>query len=115
MNGWKFKTVTIIVPTKDRDGNLLPDHETDVQAVVAEMVDHYGGATATKAQGAWKDPETGNVHLEDCTRVESWVDPGQHQLGKARAWSYCKTMARVLNQAEVALIIDGTYYGVKGE
>jgi hypothetical protein len=114
---WKFETVAIIVPSVTRDGQVWSREKHDnavghVRRMLAEM---FGGCTATKAKGAWRDPDTGLMSYESVTRVESWVDPAHVEGALSVLIEHAKRLRQEWDQGEVALVVGNSYYGITAE
>jgi hypothetical protein len=66
-------SISIYVPNKDRDDNMVSDHRNWVEEAVTLMCDINGGATAMPpVDGAWKN-ERGAVIREHPVVVYSYV------------------------------------------
>ena len=87
--------VTIYVPSRDRDGKPV-EFESWVTRILELLSQVGGGATRMPpAQGAWLNPDTQLLVIEDVTLVYSYVDGDAlvarlpafrgllHQMGRA--------------------------------
>lgn len=69
----------------------------------------FGGATASKALGAWVS-NSGSLVKEDVTLVFAYADQGKLEMSIDRIYMYCLNMKKQLSQEAIALEINGEMY-----
>lgn len=104
-------TLTVFFPTKDSAGTAIPKPRWrhDLREVQTVLATTFGGFTATKAFGGWKNPETGAIVVERVIRFEVFTDSDtiEKTAPDFRAW--IKKLGRHLGQGAMAYQIDGTF------
>lgn len=93
----------IYVPSKDADGQLLPDRDDLLDWLLVEMGREFGGATATQlteGRGSYKTAD-GVVVIEPITIVRSFcADAGSH---RARVRALARELKARARQESVAI------------
>ena len=103
-------TVKIYVPS-----TLNIDQKADnskwVDATLEFLATEYGGATATKALGAWVSADIGLVK-EGITLVMAYTNSNTLEATIERVYDYCVSMKLSLTQEAIALEVNGEMYFV---
>ena len=102
--------VTIYVPSRDRDGKPV-EFESSVAQILELLSQVGGGATRiSPAQGAWLNPDTQLLVIEDVTLVYSYVD-GDALVARLPAFrGLLHQIGRALNQGEVVIEVNERFY-----
>jgi hypothetical protein len=106
--------ITLYVPSRDRDGNPVPEFESWAMKALRLLSEIGGGATRMPPSlGAWLNPDTGTLIVEDVTLVYAYVDGDAlaARLGDLRALMH--GMGRALNQGEVVIEVNDTFYKIR--
>jgi hypothetical protein len=105
--------VTIYVPSRDRNGQPV-DFEAWVKKAMSLLSKVGGGATRMPpAVGAWLNPETSELIVEDVTLVYSYVD-GDILAARLRdIRAFLHGMGRALNQGEIIIEFNDTIYKIR--
>ena len=105
--------VTINVPSRDQDGEPV-DFEAWVARALEFLSQVGGGATRMPpAQGAWRNPHSGAVIIEDVTLVYSYIDGDALSARLADLRRLMHGMGRALDQGEVAIEINENFYKIR--
>jgi hypothetical protein len=105
--------ITIYVPSCDRDGNLV-EFESWVRKAMELLSEVGGGATRMPpAQGAWRNPESGRLVMEDVTLVYSYVDGDALAARLPDIRQFMHEMGRALSQGEVVVEVNDTFYKIR--
>ena len=103
----------IYIPNKDRDGAPV-DQTKWIDAALQLLTDVAGGATAMPpVTGAWRNPETGQVVIEEPVVVYSYVRPAPFVARLPDLAAFVRRMGRETNQGAVALEFDGNFFTVE--
>jgi hypothetical protein len=103
----------VYIPNKDRNG-VPADQAKWIDAALRLLSEMSGGATAMPpVTGAWRNPQTGELIIEEPVVVYSYVKPQQfaERLGELAA--FVRQMGRETNQGAIALEFDGTFFTVE--
>ena len=105
--------VTIYVPSRDRDGTPVEFESWVVRAM--EVLSQVGGGATRMppAQGAWLNPATEALVIEDVTLVYSYVDGDAFAARSADIRQLLHGMGRALNQGEVVIEVNNTFYKIR--
>ncbi len=105
--------ITIYVPSRDRDGKPV-DFESWVMSALEILSRVGGGATRMPAaQGAWLNPDTGALVIEEVTLVYSYVDGDALAARLADIRRFLHEMGRTLNQGEVVIEVNENFYKIR--
>ncbi|HXZ02860.1 MAG TPA: hypothetical protein VEI03_22920 [Stellaceae bacterium] len=105
--------ITIYVPSRDRDGASV-DFESWVVEALRLLSEIGGGATRLPpAQGAWLNPDTETLVIEDVTLVYSYVDGDALAARLSDIRQFLHGMGRALNQGEVVVEFNDTFYKIR--
>jgi len=105
--------ITIYVPSRDRDGRPV-EFETWVRRALELLSQVGGGATRMPpAQGAWLNPDTNALIIEEVTLVYSYVDGDALARRLSDIRQLMHEMGRSLNQGEVVLEVNETFYKIR--
>jgi hypothetical protein len=105
--------ITIYVPSRDRDGNPV-EFEDWVLRTLELLSQVGGGATRMPpAQGAWLNPESRALIIEEVTLVYSYIDADAllERLSDLRRLLH--EMGRALNQGEVVVEVNDRFYKIR--
>jgi hypothetical protein len=112
-NGTLF---VLFIPSKDKDGNDLPDQGMWADAAGDLLSTLFGGATAMPpARGKWLNEETGEIITEEVILVHSYAR-GSHASDEARIKALARflhRMGRETNQGEVAVVIGEVFHRIR--
>jgi hypothetical protein len=105
--------ITIYIPSRDRDGEPVEFENWIGRAM--ELLSQIGrGATRMPpAQGAWLNPETAALIIEDVTLVYSYVDGDALASRLADLRSFLHTMGRALKQGEIVIEFNDMLYKIR--
>jgi hypothetical protein len=102
----------IYVPNKDRDGAPV-DQATWIDAALQLLTEIAGGATAMPpVTGAWRNPQTGRVVIEEPVVVYAYVKPTPF-VARLPDMAAEQRMGRETNQGAIALEFDGNFFTVE--
>lgn len=90
------REASFVLPNHDNRGDLIPSVHLRIQG---ELIDAFGGYSATQVSGQWRDAETGRVYSDSSTRYTVgavWNDKLQRRFDAIAA-----TGARIAGQVEV--------------
>jgi hypothetical protein len=105
--------ITLYVPSRGRDGELV-DFEAWVLRALELLSAVGGGATRfPPAQGAWLNPETGMLIIEDVTLVYSYVDADAFAARLSDIRHFIHSLGRALNQGEVVVEFNDRLYKIR--
>jgi len=105
--------ITIYVPSRDRDGASV-DFESWVVEALRLLSEIGGGATRLPpAQGAWLNPDTETLVIEDVTLVYSYVDGDALAARLSDVRQFLHGTGRALNQGEVVVEFNDTFYKIR--
>jgi hypothetical protein len=103
----------VYVPNKDRDGAPL-EQEKWVTATLRLLTDIAGGATAMPpVTGAWRNPVTGAVIIEEPVVIYAYVKPAPFVQRLPELAAFVRQMGRETNQGAIALEFDGDFFTVE--
>ena len=105
--------ITIYVPSRDRDGKPV-EYESWVARVLELSSQVGGGATRMPpAQGAWLNPDTKTLVIEDVTLIYSYVDGDALAARLPALRQLLHEMGRALNQGEVVIEVNDRFYKIR--
>lgn len=105
--------VTIYIPSRDRNGAPV-DSESWVRNTLELLSQVGGGATRMPpAQGAWLNPVTAALIIEDVTLVYSYVDGDTLAARLPDIRRLMHGMGHALNQGEVVVEVNDTLYKIR--
>jgi len=110
----QYTQLLVFVPEGRREPTEVPVELQDrwVRDLLRLCSKEFGGATAYgRGVGAWKDEQSGKIHWDRVTVVETWIDLALPRLKQKRdrLVRALKKMRKELRQKEVACIIDGEW------
>ena len=105
--------ITIYIPSRDRDGAPVEFEDWVMQAM--QLLSQIGGGATRMppAQGAWLNPETEALIIEDVTLVYSFVDGDALAQRLRDVRRFMHAMGRALNQGEVVIEFNDTFYKIR--
>jgi hypothetical protein len=105
--------VTFYIPSCDRSGEPV-EYEEWVTGALHFLSEVGGGATRLPASlGAWLNPETGELIVEDVTLVYSYVDGEAFEQRLPAIRAFLHAMGKSLDQGEVVIDINETFYKIR--
>lgn len=100
--------VKIYVPsTVDVDKHF--DNSNQVDETLFFLSDLFGGATCTKALGAWVS-NSGELVKESVTMVFAFADQAQLEANIKEIYDYCLKLKISMTQEAIALEVNGELY-----
>lgn len=100
----------VYVPNKDKKGDPV-DQQPWVEKIMDVLSELCGGATAMPpVRGAWLNPETQSLVIEEPVLVYSFVDPETFIPGIKKLVDIVREMGQKTNQGQVAFEFDGVLY-----
>ncbi|MEA2817216.1 MAG: hypothetical protein QOI93_4917 [Rhodospirillaceae bacterium] len=103
----------IYIPNKDRDGAAV-DQAKWVSETLRLLAEVAGGATAMPpVTGAWRNPATGALIIEEPVVVYAYVKPDSFVNRLDELAAFVRRMGRETNQGAVALEFDGDFFTVE--
>ena len=103
----------VYVPNKDRDGAPV-DQAKWIDETLRLLADIAGGATAMPpVTGAWRNPETGALVIEEPVVVYAYVKPKPFVDRLLELSAFIRRMGRETNQGAVAMEFDGDFFTVE--
>jgi hypothetical protein len=103
----------IYIPNKDRDGTPV-DQAGWIDAALRLLSEISGGATAMPpVTGAWRNPQTGALIVEEPVVVYSYVRPASFAERLEELAAFVRRMGRETNQGAIALEFDGEFFTVE--
>lgn len=109
------KLFVLFVPSKDKDGNDLPDQDIWATAAADMFTRVFGGATEMPpAKGKWYNEQSDEIITEAVVLVHSYArDSAITHEALERIAAFCHRMGRETNQGEVALLVDGVFHRMR--
>ena len=103
----------IYIPNKDRDG-VPVDQAKWVDEALRLLAEVAGGATAMPPiTGAWRNPMTGALIIEEPVVVYDYVKPDSFVDRLQDLAAFVRRMGHETNQGAVALEFDGDFFTVE--
>jgi hypothetical protein len=103
----------VYIPNKDRDGKPVAQKEW-IEATLRLLSEVGGGATAMPpVTGAWLNPETDRMILEEPVVVYSYIRPADFVARLSDLVGFVKRLGRETNQGAVAIEWDGNFFTVE--
>jgi hypothetical protein len=103
----------IYIPNRDRDGAPV-DQATWIEGALRLLTDIAGGATAMPpVTGAWRNPQTEQLVIEEPVVVYAYVRPAQFVARLPDLSAFVRRMGRETNQGAIALEFDGNFFTVE--
>jgi hypothetical protein len=85
-----------------------------IDAALRLLTDIAGGATAMPpVTGAWRNPQTGQVVIEEPVVVYAYVKPASFVARLPDLAAFVRRMGRETNQGAIALEFDGNFFTVE--
>jgi hypothetical protein len=85
-----------------------------IDAALRLLTDIAGGATAMPpVTGAWRNPQTGQVVIEEPVVVYAYVKPASFVARLPDLAAFVRRMGRNTNQGAIALEFDGNFFTVE--
>ena len=105
--------ITIYVPSRDRDGNPV-EFEPWVTRTLELLSQVGGGATRMPpAQGAWLNPDSKALIIEEVTIVYSYIDADALLARLPDLRRLLHEMGRALRQGEVVIEVNDRFYKIR--
>ena len=104
--------LAVYLPDRDRDGNVF-DNQVWIEEALTSFSKVGGGASAIRdLTGAWLNPETGALIVEDTTLVYTYVLPEKLVAGIAEIRALLHEFGSSTNQGEVMVHFGGVTYRI---
>ena len=104
--------LTLYIPNKDRDGELVKDHDGWTRQAQQLLNDIGGGSTAfPPVDGTWRKPD-GSDLWEQTRIIYSYVDPDKLVAYLQRLRAFLHRFGRETNQGEVVFEFDGQFWTI---
>jgi hypothetical protein len=106
----------LFIPSKDKDGNDLDDHEVWAANGAELLTRLFGGATRMPvASGHWLNEETDEIITEDVALVHSYARMSDAaNEGKLKALAvFLHNMGKTTKQGEVAVLIEDVFHRIR--
>ena len=104
--------LTLYVPNKDREGNLISDHEawcTEAQKLLTEI---GGGATAfPPVDGTWRKPD-GSDLWEQTKIIYTYIDPDRMAANISRLREFLHRFGLKTEQGKVVFEFAGWFWSI---
>ncbi len=105
--------VILFVPTKDKDGKALKDSDMWLAAAITVLSEQFGGATVmAPADGAWYNPETGEIIREQVHLVHSYGKPDPNLNSFKPIAEFLHRMGREPRQGEMGIVVDSVFHRI---
>ena len=101
--------VKIFVPSTIKVFRYLESKTHWVDEALSLLSDCFGGATSTKALGAWVSSK-GDLIKEDVNLVFAYAQEKQLEENIERIYDFCLDMKKQLEQEAIALEVNGNLY-----
>jgi hypothetical protein len=104
--------LAVYIPNKDQDGNQI-DRDIWVTQALERFSEVGGGASAiSDMKGAWINPKTGELVLEDTNLVYTFVLPDKFVEHIAELRALFHDFGKSTNQGEVMFYFGGVTYRI---
>jgi hypothetical protein len=109
LHGQRF---AVFIPNKDRDGQPVEQPRWVMEALTL-LAQVGGGATAMPpVTGAWLNPDTAALVIEEPVVVFSYVRPARFVEMLPQLVTFVKRLGRETNQGAIAIEFDGRFFTV---
>lgn len=109
-NDSRTQRFAVYVPNKDKNGEPVQQEEW-VNRALTVLSEICGGATAMPpVRGAWLNPETRQLVIEEPVLVYSFIEPGAFARRLKEVVHLVKTIGKETNQGQMAIEFDGVLY-----
>lgn len=106
----------LFVPSRDKNGVELADHHQWVEAAAKLMGRLFGGSTIMPpARGAWLNPETDELIMEDVVLVHSYTESAQatepdvlEEIGR-----FVHRLGKETNQGEIGIVLNNVFHRIR--
>lgn len=105
--------VTVYVPATINISESV-DNSKQVDDALRLLSEYFGGATSTKAIGAWVSPTAGLVK-EATTIVFAYCTSDQLEDHVGKVIEFCENLCKEMQQDAVALEINGEMYFIENQ
>ncbi len=104
--------LTLYVPNKDCDGELIDDHEHWTKEGQELLTEIGNGATSfPPVDGTWRKPD-GTDLWEQTRIVYTYVDPDKLVANVQRLRAFLHRFGRETNQGQVVFEFDGLFWSI---
>lgn len=104
---------SVYVPSTDNVDEHI-DNTAEVERIIGELSDMFGGATATPAKGGWRCAD-GKVVVEDVTIVYAFCTTEQATDHFMDVYGICQRLCQEFHQEAVTLEYNGQVKFVTAE
>ncbi len=102
----------IYIPNRDKDG-LVVEQKTWVDKAIRLLSEVGGGATSMPpVTGAWINPETKDLIIEEPIVVYTYVDPDVFEDNVGKLVDFVREIGRETNQGSMAVEYGDTFFYV---
>lgn len=106
------QVLTLYIPSRDRDGRAIKDHDRWVKTAADLLVQVGGGVTiAPPVRGGWQNPK-GKIIWEDTVLLYSYVKPDLFLASLRSLRNFAHRLGRETKQGEVVVEFDRTMYRI---
>lgn len=106
----KGQRFAIYVPNKDRLGNPV-EQSRWVEEGLRLLAEICGGASAMPPiQGAWLNPQTRELVIEEPIVIYSYIEPENFVLRIGELRDFIRRLGTKTNQGQMAFEFDGEFY-----
>lgn len=104
--------LTLYIPNKDRNGELVKDHQYWCEEAQRLLTDIGGGATAfPPVDGTWRKPD-GTDLWEQTRIIYTYADPDKMVANMRSLRDFLHCFGRETNQGEVVFEFDGSFWPI---
>lgn len=104
--------LTLYIPNKDRDGELVKDHERWTKEAQEILTEIGSGATAfPPVDGTWRKPD-GSDLWELTKIIYAYIDPDKLAANMKRLRTFLHRFGRETNQGQVVFEFDGWFWSI---
>jgi hypothetical protein len=104
--------LTLYIPNKDRDGNLVIDHAKWAKEAHELLTEIGNGATAfPPVEGTWRKPD-GTDLWEQTKMIYVYVDPDKFAENLQRLRIFLHRFGRETNQGKVVFELAGLFWAI---
>jgi hypothetical protein len=106
----------LFIPSRDKNGNSIPDQQVWAATAAKLLSDLFGGATEMPpARGRWLNEETGEIITEEVILIHCYVRSSHvNDEAKVRQLAdFLHRMGRETKQGEVAVVIGDVLHRIR--
>ena len=104
--------LTLYVPNKDRNGDVIANHQKWLTEGQELLTDIGGGASCfPPITGTWRKPD-GEILWEETTMIYSFLDPDKFRANLQRLRSFLHRFGRETNQGQVVFELGNLFWSI---